>query len=329
MKKILSISFLLILLVWCFQTDVLAQKPEDALFKTFGGGGNKCYGRTMIMPEFDTIQEKVIVRPAYSYSKEVPPVYKTETERILVVPEHTRIEIIPAEFESVNERIKIKDRDTYAKTELPITENDLFVNNTKTVEISPSYQRWEKTKKKKNCKSKDPEDCLEWQLVEIPSQSATYNIKERSDKQFPILSAPTVTDPDQYVTITKKKLVKPASYKEVKVPAQYQTVTRKILIEPRKVERQQIPAEYKLVKKAINIKDGGFMEAREVVCKEDYPRYTRKLQTKLKEMGYFNDVIDGDFGRKTQEALMRYQKDNNLPMGQYDFDTLKRLGLVN
>lgn len=327
MKHNFTIS-LLLLIIGCCQTNLSAQKPEDALFKTFGGGGDKCYGRTMIMPKFDTLEEKVIIRPAYSFLKEVPPVYKTETQRVLVVPAHTRIEVIPAQFETVTERIKIKDKDTYTTSGLAITEKDLFVNGTKVVEVAPTYSRWEKTKKKKNCRSKNPEDCLEWQLVTVPAQRRAYDIQQRSEAPTPSTTVETVTTPDEYVTISKKQLIKPASYKEVKVPAQYQTVNKKILVEPRKVEQQQIPAEYKMVKKIITIRDGGFMEAREVVCREEYPRYTRRLQTKLQEMGYYEDEIDGAFGKNTRRALVKYQQENDLPIGQYDFDTLKSLGLI-
>ena len=328
MKKSYIINYLLVVLSIFTWNNVTAQQPEKALFKTYSGGGEKCYGRTMIMPTFDTIEEKVVLRPAYSYTQDIPPVYKTETERIKIIPKHTRIEVIPAEFEIITERIKIKNKETYVKTTTKVSPDDLFKNGLAIVEVEPAYKIWRKTKKKKNCRSKEPEDCLEWELVEINSQKIAIDIKEADAIAFPSKETPAIIEPEQYTTVTRKILKKPASYKEVTVPAQYQTVSKQVLIKPRRVEQVQVPTQYKSVKRVINIKDGGFMEAREVVCRSEYPRYTRKLQEKLKKLGYYEDTVDGDFGKNTRIALMKYQENNGLPMGQYDYDTLKKLGLI-
>ena len=34
----------------------------------------------------------------------------------------------------------------------------------------------------------------------------------------------------------------------------------------------------------------------------------KRLQNRLYELGYFNDVRDGDFGSKTEQAVKRFQK---------------------
>lgn len=328
MKKNYTINYVLVVLSIFTWSSLAAQQPEKALFKTYSGGSDKCYGRTMIMPTFDTLEEKVVIRPAYSYNKDVPPRYESETQRIKIIPEHIRIEVIPAEFESTTERIVIKNQESYIQTATKISPDDLFKSGLAKVEVKPAYKIWKKTKKKKNCRSKEPEDCLEWELVEVPAQRVAIDIKEADAISFPTKQRPSTIEPEQYVTVTTKVLKTPASYKEVTVPAQYQTVTKQILVEPRRVEQVQVPAEYKIVQRVINIKDGGFMEAREVVCRSEYPRYTRKIQEKLKALGYYEDDIDGDFGKNTRIALMKYQQENELPMGQYDYDTLKKLNLI-
>jgi hypothetical protein len=308
--------------------SLYAQSPEEVLFKTYGGGAGKCYGRSMITPQFDTIEERIVIRPAYSFLKEIPAVYKNETERILVQPAYTRIEVTPAEFDVTVERVKVKDAENYQKAEAPPSEKDLYDTETITIEVSPAHQRWEKSKRKKKCKSENPEDCLEWQLLDVPAQTITVNKKVRSGKEIPIKTLPTVYNEAEYITVTKKTLKKEASFKEVKVPAQYQTVTKKVLVSPRKFERQQVPAEYKTIKKIIQVKEGGFMEAREVVCREEYPQYIRNVQSKLKTLGYYNDEIDGRMGKITKAAIIKFQKDKKLPIGQLDYSTLKLLDLV-
>ena len=75
-------------------------------------------------------------------------------------------------------------------------------------------------------------------------------------------------------------------------------------------------------------KEGGFMEANEVVCKEDYPQYMRSLQENLRALGFFEGNIDGRLNKRTKNAIVAFQVKNNLPVGQLDYLTLKRLNLV-
>lgn len=327
MKLQFSNLFIIIALL-CIGQTVKAQKIEDALFKTFSGGGEKCYGRSLIAYQFDTIEEKIITRQAYSFLQEKPPVYRTETERILTEPAHTRIEVTPATFEYITERIKVKDAESYVRSSGEPRGAETYNNKTEMHEVVPAYQRWEKTKVKKDCKSKNEENCLEWQLVEVPATKIAVLKKERVEKDLPATTSLSVSVPEEYVTITKKVLKEPASYKEVQVPAQYTTVSRQILVEPRKYEQVTIPAEYKTIKRVIVIKEGGIMDSNEVVCASEYPRYLRNIQTKLTDLGFYKGSIDGKLNNETKLAIMRYQESQKLPLGQLDFQTLKTLDLI-
>ena len=51
------------------------------------------------------------------------------------------------------------------------------------------------------------------------------------------------------------------------------------------------------------------------------------LQRKLRSMGYSQDEIDGRMGKATKAAVIQFQKDRKLPIGQLDFATLKLLNL--
>lgn len=54
----------------------------------------------------------------------------------------------------------------------------------------------------------------------------------------------------------------------------------------------------------------------------------RQIQTKLKELGYFNDQVDGVFGAKTQSAVKSFQKAKGLNAdGIAGPQTLKALGI--
>ncbi len=325
MKQYFTLLTTFILLLISITSD--AQNADDIIFKTFAGGGGKCFGRSMVSNQFDTIEEKIIIRPAYSYMKEVPPVYTNETERVLVEPAHTRIEVTPAEFETIREQIKVKDADSYTNL-TTITEDDLFSNTTSQYELSPSYKQWEKTKIKEDCKSTIPDNCLEWQLVDITAKIILVNKKEPADELLSTSTTSAILSPNKFMTINRKVLKKEASYKEIQVPAQYATVTKQVIVTPRSFEQVRIPAETKTIKRVILIKEGGFMEANEVVCKEDYPIYMKSLQRKLKDLGYFDGYFDGKLNRATRNAIIAFQAKNNLPLGQLDYKTLKMLDLV-
>ena len=54
--------------------------------------------------------------------------------------------------------------------------------------------------------------------------------------------------------------------------------------------------------------------------------WVRKLQEDLRQIGYFNSPIDGNYGRLTQNAVMTFQQVNNLQMtGVADFQTLDQI----
>ena len=54
----------------------------------------------------------------------------------------------------------------------------------------------------------------------------------------------------------------------------------------------------------------------------------KKIQMRLKTLGYFESLCDGKFGKKTLGAVLAYQKLNGLTVdGIVGKNTLKSLGL--
>jgi len=51
------------------------------------------------------------------------------------------------------------------------------------------------------------------------------------------------------------------------------------------------------------------------------------IQRALKSKGYDPGAIDGILGTLTKAALVKFQKDNGLPQGRLDIDTLAKLGV--
>jgi len=71
-----------------------------------------------------------------------------------------------------------------------------------------------------------------------------------------------------------------------------------------------------------------FKEWREVLCSGDVTvSVIRQVQDALRSKGYDPGPSDNVMGARTKAALVKFQKDNGLPVGQLDFQTLKALSV--
>ena len=74
------------------------------------------------------------------------------------------------------------------------------------------------------------------------------------------------------------------------------------------------------------VEKGGYTAWTEVLCMEEITEVlVGQIQNALKEKGYYDEVNTLQFDVKTKASLMRFQKENNLPVGQLDFETLEAL----
>lgn len=84
------------------------------------------------------------------------------------------------------------------------------------------------------------------------------------------------------------------------------------------------------VKTRVLKKEGGMTDWVEVVCSSDLtPRFYKKIQTALIERGYNigEAGADGKPSQQTQRALIKFQRDHELRVGQLDFVSLEALGI--
>lgn len=75
------------------------------------------------------------------------------------------------------------------------------------------------------------------------------------------------------------------------------------------------------------VKQGGFTEWLQIVCAKDVTtEFYSDIQFALFEKDY--DVeVNGKINTKTKEALVKFQKENGLPVGALDMYTLRALGI--
>jgi len=80
------------------------------------------------------------------------------------------------------------------------------------------------------------------------------------------------------------------------------------------------------------LKKGGFTEWKEVLCQGKINQnLVRSVQTNLFEAGFLEEKYlkkkKAKFNTATKSALKEYQRQNSLPLGNLDFETLAHLGI--
>jgi len=218
---------------------------------------------------------------------------------------------------------------------------------TEQIEIAPASTKWVRRKGDKNCLSANPDDCMVWCLVEVPTQYETVTktimkvpptTKEvmlpaeyKTLKKTVMITPPTtreITVPAEYLTIKKTVMVKPAETRVIEIPGEYKTIKKRVMTEPAQTRMIEVPAEFKTMSNRRLAKQGGYSEWKEVLCQNKIDNIKiKEIQEALRKRGYNPGPSDDVFGQQTKTALIQFQKDKSLPIGQLDFETLKALGV--
>ncbi len=329
-----------------------------------GAQPGKCYAKCMIGERYDTVEEKVLVSEAKEQIRTIPGTYKTVTERVMVKPETQRLIAVPAQYGTVTERVLVEEASeqlmvvpaTYKTETQQVVKREAstklvgtpaqYKTVTDRIKVSDATTRWVK-KRNVACLSENPDDCIIMCLETIPAQyrdvSRTVLASAASTQQVAI--------PAEYGTITKTVLATPATTKKVPIPAKYKDITRRVVKTPAttrvetipaeyrditrtvvdaapRTEKSVIPAVYKTVTKRVLVQAGGYSEWREVACKSELTgNKISRIQQALNAKGYSVGAVDGILGKGTMNVLKRFQRENNLPIGNLDRQTLRALGV--
>ncbi|HRK28483.1 MAG TPA: peptidoglycan-binding domain-containing protein [Chitinophagales bacterium] len=296
--------------------NVYAQADGDLPPNAVAG---KCYAKCLIPDQYETVTEQILLKEASSRIEVVPAVYETVSEQLLVKEGYKVLEIVPATFTTVDEQILVKEAGSRLDYVPPVYETV-----TEQVLVSPATTKWVQGKADRNCLNEDPEKCKVWCLTEVPAQYKTVT------KQ--VLKTPATTRetpiPAEYKTITKAVVQTPASTREREVAAEYKTVTKQVLRSPATTREVEVPAEYSTITSQKLVKTGGFTDWVEVLCEAKVTAAkVREVQEALKTRGYDPGPADNVMGPRTKAALVQFQKDNGLPTGNLNVETLRALGV--
>ncbi len=279
----------------------------------------KCYAKCKIPAVFETQTERILVKPEGKRLKTIPAKYETQTFKVLAKEAYVVKKVIPATYKTTSEEVLVHEGTSKMKT-IPET----YETVSEKMLVAPAKTEWVKGKADANCLSANPEDCNVWCLKEVPAQ---YKTVYKRVLKTPAKYEEVKTEP-VYKTVYTKVVDQPARVVEETIPAKYKTESRKVLVEPSKAVEEVVPAEYKTVTKRVMVSAETVGEWKEILCDSKLTSSKiSQIQRALINAGY--DVgshgVDNVFGADTKRALTQYQKDNNLPVGNLNLETLKSL----
>jgi hypothetical protein len=285
-------------------------------------------------PEFEWVEEKVLVKEASEKIVEVPAKYDVITEKVLESPayttwkpgrglnekvDHATGEImclveIPAKYKTIEKRI-LKSPVTIKKVEIPAEYETVRVKKLakpateKREAIPAEYQSVEKRVKVSDAK-------LSW------AQAGVSGEGKATGKTLCLAEIPA-----KYQTITKQVLKEEASIKKVEVPATIKTMRMSKLVAKAAEKRIPIPAKHEIVPKRTKVSNAK-LEWRPVLCETNTTKeLVTGIQQALQKVGYDPGTIDGVIGSGTLRAIDAYQRKNNLPTGGLTLQTIEKLGV--
>ena len=223
----------------------------------------------------------------------VPPAYATTTEQVLKSDAYEEVKVIPAQYEWVEERIQVKEASTRLE---PVPAE--YQNVQETILVRAAHDEWRKGR----------------------------GLIEKVDNSTGEIMC-LVHVPDEFKTITKRVLVKPAGVREINVPAEYEMVKVKRLASAARTERYTRPAEYQVVNKTTKTRDSR-VEWRRVLCETNVASSTiNNIEVVLKDAGHNPGSVDGEVDEQLLAAVESFQQSNGLPTGGLTYETMDRLGV--
>jgi hypothetical protein len=179
---------------------------------------NEVWCLVTIKPEFKTVSEQVMVKPATCGYETIPATFENRTERVMSKPASCRFEVIPAVYENRSEQV-CATKESKRCINTPATYNTEHYD----VTVSPSRTEWRKV------------DCV-----------VSTNEKERKDDCYAL-----VTIPAQIKTCSREVICTPASVSYETIPATFRTVNTRVMVKPEIKNRIEIPAEFCNVEKRV------------------------------------------------------------------------------
>lgn len=318
MKPFTNHLFSLLLLLQALMAT--AQKTQEDLFRRIPyAQPGKCYAKCFIPDQYETITDQIILKEAHTIYQAQAATYDTIQLTITEKPAYTTLILQAPIFEIQTLQMPVSD--TLGQWHYtPPT----FETMTEQILTQPANLVWQKQTTATNCSnSSDDKACYIWCLVEKPAQYRT--IQRQIVKTPARLTYKQI--PPRYITLQKAILKQAARIDTQYIAAQTRQIETLKLQTPATQIAVDIPAEYSSVTRKKLIKAGGFTDYIELICEiVCFRRSVVRIQEALKALGY-HVPIDNIVGPSTRAAIIDFQKKNNLPVGNLNIETLRKLGV--
>lgn len=222
--------------------------------------------------------------------------FEFKEEMVIDKPVGYRTQTIPAQYRTVFDTVTTRAA-SVRYVEVPA----VYENVTEEIMVSPASEKWVKSTADAGCLSANPADCQVMCLQQVPAV---------------------------YKKVTRRVMKSPSYKNEVPVPSEYKIVSRQVVDVPAQQVQIEIPATYKKMVRKELAKKGGYSEWREILCSQNLTvQRILSIQQALKAAGYNPGPLDNVFGSQTKAALVKYQQDKGLPIGNLNMETLRSLGV--
>ncbi len=203
-----------------------------------GGKPVACYEPYRTAPVYDTIIERVQVRPGYTDRQVVPAVYGTRQRTVMVSPERVEYRSIPARYGYESEKVLIEPARTITRRTAPVYETRY-----RTVQVSEGGYSWE------------------WQVINGRKVLCKVKHKPKFSQvaERVMVSSGNVyheTIPARYGYQKRKVVISPESTQSYVVPAQYKTISEQVVIQPEQVRKVHVPASYETRQRTVMVSPG-------------------------------------------------------------------------
>lgn len=280
-----------------------------------------CYARSETPDKFIIEEKKLLVEEAKIQEKYIPAEYDTIRQQILIRQSYDKIVTYEAEFDTVMIEVKIKDKSKVIEEKYKTVFESETINTAKEGGDSEKKGRW-LTVKMKDCTSPNPKDCETQKWIADKSE---YNITTK--EVFIQASWADTIESGSTIKIPTIVQTKPARIEKIFIPAEYETIEKIVLKRHARKILVEIPPIYKTAKIKKLVEKGGKPIWVEVMCPESLNEIViSQVQLALKGRKFYTGAISGRLDKPTTDALEQFQKENYLPLGKLNKQTIEALG---
>lgn len=273
----------------------------------------KCYAQAEL-PNYKIEKKQIILQEAYTKEIEISAVIDTITEQYLIFDKKLDWKNYEQDFTKITAKIPIRPA-----IYLVIEEYKMLPD----VKVAQTGFRGWHVKSNNDCNYQEedcPETTIQW--LEQPSILDTTAYNDINKIYLKKLQSPRYRN----INYIKRKPI--AIIANDNLPGTYISITRPVVIEPAKKIKYHYPRVYGTKMFKVPFQTNKKQEWVEVICPSMVKGLlVQQLLLALQQRQFYVGILSEEWSQIAQEGLVKYQKENHLPIGHFDQKTIESLGL--